>query len=60
MSPPNLIRRCFRKAKEADFTFLHKLSHSADGLFDGDVRVNTMLIVQVDVICAQLKQAGIN
>jgi hypothetical protein len=36
-----------------------KLAHGPNGVLDGDIRIDPMLVVQVDDINAQSEQTGI-
>jgi hypothetical protein len=37
----------------ADLARLHELRHRADGLLDGDIGIDAVLVIEVDVIGAQ-------
>src|SRR5512135_3925560 len=43
----------FAQAEVAHLPLLHQLRHRADGVFDGDVRIDTMLVEEVDVVDSQ-------
>ena len=43
----------FRETEVPNFPFFHELRHGANGVFDGDICIDAMLIVKVDHINAQ-------
>src|ERR1700756_3819763 len=45
--------RCFAQAQVTHLPLPHQFSHRTDGVLDGDVWIDAVLIVQVDVIDAQ-------
>jgi len=47
------------QAQVAHLALLHELGHRADGLLDLDLRVHSVLVVEVDVIDAQTPQRGL-
>jgi hypothetical protein len=42
------LHACFRQAEMLDLAFLHKVLHRACYVLDGHVRVDTVLIEEVD------------
>src|SRR6478672_1591735 len=48
--PTDRLHACFRKAEVLDLTLLDQILHRAGDVFDRHVRVNSMLIEQVDDI----------
>jgi hypothetical protein len=42
-----------------DLSGLHKVRHGADGVLDGDRRVDAVLVVQVDVVDPEPPQRGV-
>src|SRR5207248_6233479 len=50
---PNRLRSRLGQTQEADLPGLHELSHGADGLLDGNRRVDPMLVVEVDMVEAK-------
>ncbi len=56
--PAKRLRPGLGKAEEAHLAFRDELRHRADGFFDGRVRINTVLIVEVNVIGTQTPQAA--
>src|SRR5208283_799405 len=51
-------RRSFRETDVANFSLPHQFRHCSDGFFDGRSWVDAMLIVEVDVVDAEAKQAS--
>jgi hypothetical protein len=49
----------FRKADKADFSFLHQFGHAADRFFDRHVRIDAMLVKQVDRVNAKPLQRSL-
>lgn len=50
VGPAHLVRRGLRQAEVPDFAGPNQLGHGADGLFDRDLRVHTMQVVEIDLI----------
>jgi hypothetical protein len=42
----------------SNLSFLHQLSHRSDRVFNGRIRVDTVLVIQIDVVYAETTQAG--
>ena len=57
--PPQGPRRRLREAQPAHLAGRDELGHGADGLFDGDLGIDAVLVVEVDVIDAEALQAGV-
>ena len=53
VSPADGRGRRFAQAEVAHLSLLHQLRHRADGLFDGDVRIDAVLVEEVDVVDPQ-------
>src|SRR5438128_4703653 len=53
------LRACFRKAKVLNLTFLNQFLHRSRHVFDGHVRVNTVLIEQIDGIDLESVERGL-
>src|SRR6266496_983174 len=49
---------CFGQTEKAHLTLPHKLCHGVNGLFDWRVRIDTMLIINIDHINAQSAQTS--
>jgi hypothetical protein len=43
----------FAQAEVSHLSLLHQFRHGADGLFDGDVRIDAVLVEQVDMVDPQ-------
>ena len=52
-------RRGLAEPEVAHLPFLHELGHRADGLLDGDLGVDAVLVVQVDMVDAEACEGGI-
>src|SRR5580765_349788 len=50
---PNGLRTRFAETDMADLALLDQLAHCADGIFDGNFRVDTVQVVEIDVIGLQ-------
>jgi hypothetical protein len=48
MRAPNRLDSCFRKAEVLDLSLLNQVLYRSGHVFDRHVRVNTVLIEQVD------------
>jgi hypothetical protein len=48
VSAPNRLCSCFRKAEALHFTFLNQVIDRPRHILDGRVRINAMLIEQID------------
>lgn len=48
----------FRKAERAHLALAHQLGHGADGVLDRYVRVDAVLVVEIDDICAEPLERG--
>jgi hypothetical protein len=53
VSPPDCCGAGLGKADVADLALDHQLGQGADGVFDGCLRVDPVLVVQVDVVGAE-------
>ena len=51
--------RGFGEAEVFDLAGLDELGHGADGVFDGGVGIDAMLVVEVDVVEAKALEAGV-
>ena len=51
--------RSFRQTKEADFAGLYQIGHRAHGVFDWRLRINAMLVVQIDDIDAESLEGSV-
>ena len=49
----------FRQSKEPDLAHLDEFLHRADGLLDRHIRVDPVLVIQVDVVDAEATQGVI-
>jgi hypothetical protein len=54
------VRSCFGEANVADLAFRDQLGQSTDGVFDRGVRVDTVLVVQVDVVCPEAPEGTVD
>src|SRR5207302_11458590 len=45
---PQCLRTCLGKANRSDLACGNKFGHRANGFFDRNVRINAMLIIQID------------
>ena len=59
MSPPDGCGRSFGKSDVTNFTLLHKIGHRANGLFDWRVRIDAVLVVEIDRVDIQPPQTGV-
>src|SRR5436190_8133171 len=53
------LRSRFREPDMADFAFLHELRHCAYGLFNWRIRIDAMLVVQVDTVYTEAPQTSL-
>src|SRR5262245_65840663 len=53
------LRSCFRKAEVFHLTFLNQVLHRSRHVFDREVRVNTVLIEQIDDIDLESLERGL-
>ena len=53
MRPANGLRRRLAEAQVFYLSLLHQLRHGADGVFNGDVRIDAVLVVEVNVVDPQ-------
>src|SRR5262245_9996774 len=56
MCPANRLRRGFAKPEKPDLSFCHQLGHRANGVFNGDIRIHPMLIVQINDVDPEAAQ----
>src|SRR5262245_48954403 len=59
MGSANRLRRGFAEPEKPDLAFCHQLGHRANGVFNGDIWVHPMLIVQVNDVESEAAQAGL-
>ena len=52
-------RRGLRQAQVAHLPQLHQFRHRAHGLLDGSVRIDAMLVVQIDHVHAEPRERGV-
>ena len=57
--PANGCGRSLRHSEPPDFTGVHQLPHGADGVFDGNLRIHPVLVIQINDINSQPQQAAI-
>src|SRR2546428_3426345 len=53
MGATDRARADFRQADVSDLAGFDEIRHGTDGIFDRGIRIQPMLIIQVDIICAQ-------
>src|SRR5712691_5337569 len=58
MSATNRLHACFRKSEVPDLTFLNQILDRPSNIFDSHVRVNPMLIEEIDVVGLQSLERG--
>src|SRR5579885_942650 len=56
---PDGPRRSLRKPEESHLARAHQLGHRTDGLFDRRLRIDAMLVVEVDAIDAQALERSV-
>ncbi len=59
VSPAQRVRRGFGEAQIPGLSLFDQLSHGADGLFDRNLGVDTMLVVEVDLFQAEPLKTGV-
>jgi hypothetical protein len=58
MCSPDRLRACFREPEMFDLTLLNEITHRASNLFSRYIRVNAVLIEQVDRVDADVLGAA--
>src|SRR5205085_3098087 len=56
---PDRVGSCLGKPEVADLALGDELRHGADRVLDGRVRINAMLIVEIDVVDAEAPQGAL-
>jgi len=56
VSTAEFVWRAFAKADVLDLALLHQSLQLCEDFFDGCVRINTVLVVQINVVCPKALQ----
>jgi hypothetical protein len=57
---PDRLHSCFRKAEVLDLPFPNQILHRSGHVFDGHLRVNTVLIEQIDGLDLESLERGLS